>query len=40
MSDIEEKPPFFKSWNRLYLFVIGVMAALILFFSLITAYYS
>jgi hypothetical protein len=30
----EQPPPFFETWNKLYGFVLGVLAALILLFYL------
>ncbi|MFB9864148.1 hypothetical protein [Rufibacter immobilis] len=35
-----DPPPFFKSWTAMYGLVLGVLAALILLFYLITVSYS
>jgi hypothetical protein len=32
----DEKPPFFKSWKKLYIFVLVQLAALILLFYIFT----
>ena len=34
----EEKPPFFKTWKRLYAFVLINLAATILIFYMITIF--
>jgi len=40
-KDIEEgKPPFFSSWSRMYAFVMGTLAVLILLFYLFTEHYK
>ena len=40
-KEVEEgKPPFFSSWSRMYWFVMGVLAVLILLFYLFTEHYS
>ena len=36
----EEKPPFFKTWRRLYLAVIGYLIFLILAFYIFTKVFS
>jgi len=36
----DQKPPFFKTWNRLYWFVIGNLAVLIILFYLFTKAYQ
>jgi len=35
-----QKPPFFKNWKGLYLFVIGFLAILIILFKLLTNSYN
>lgn len=35
----EEKPPVFKSWNKLYIFVLAQTAILILFFYIFTRFF-
>lgn len=37
---IEEKPPLFKSWNALYIILIGFLLFQIIFFYLLTRYLS
>ena len=39
MGDDPEGPPFFESWRGMYLFVLGVLAVLVLLFSLLTLAY-
>jgi len=39
-SSIEEKPPFFKKWKGLYLFLIVFELLLILFFIWLTNTYQ
>lgn len=36
----EEKPPFFQTWNQVYLLVMGNLVVLILFFYLFTRYFA
>jgi len=36
----DQKPPFFKTWARLYWFVIGNLVVLILLFYLFTKAYQ
>ena len=36
----EEKPPILKTWNRVYLMVIGVLVALIIVFYFITKHFE
>jgi|GEM_PF-5166970 len=40
MESDPEKPPFFDSWNGAYLLVIGVLAALLTLFAIITRVYE
>ncbi len=35
-----DKPPLFKTWNRLYAFIISQWALLVLLFYLITKYFQ
>lgn len=35
-----EKPPFFKTWNQMYLFVVAVLVIQIIVFTLISRYYA
>jgi glucose uptake protein GlcU len=35
-----QKPPFFKNWKGLYLFVLGFLAVLIILFQLLTTTYK
>lgn len=37
---IEDKPPFLGSWNKIYLFVLGELVILILFFYLFAKAFS
>lgn len=36
----DEKPPFFDSWSKVYILVMGVLAVLVLLFYLFTEHYS
>lgn len=38
--NIEDKPPFLKSWNKIYLVVFGELVVLILLFYLFTQVFS
>jgi len=40
MGNDLKKPPFFKSWKGLYLFVLGFLGLLILLFYLLTNNYK
>lgn len=40
IKEIQDKPPFFKSWKGWYLLVVGNLIFLILLFYLFTRYYS
>jgi len=35
-----DKPPIFKSWNQMYIFVFGHLIFLIILFYLFTTYFS
>jgi hypothetical protein len=39
-KDIEQPPPFFSSWYKMYAFVLGTLIVLIILFYLITIHYS
>ena len=39
-SILDEKPPFFKNWKKIYQLVIGIHALLILLFYWFTLSYS
>jgi len=36
----DDKPPFFSSWPKVYMLVMGVLAVLIFLFYLFTEHYS
>lgn len=38
--DKEDRPPILGSWNKLYIFVLGNLAFLIILFYFFTRYYS
>ncbi len=40
LSDIEKKPPFFKSWKSVYIMVLSVLVVLILLFFWFTVSFS
>ncbi len=40
MKEENEKPPFFGSWNRIYLFVLGAFVGLVILFSILTNFFS
>jgi len=40
MENNLQKPPFFKNWKGLYLFVLGFLAFLIILFYLLTDTYK
>jgi len=37
---IDEKPPFFKSWKQIYVFVLGVLTTLVVLFYIFTIQFS
>ena len=39
-NNIEDKPPFFGSWNKIYLLVFSVLVILILLFYLFAKAFS
>jgi hypothetical protein len=39
-TPIDEKPPFFKNWKQLYVFVLAVFATLVFLFYLFTLNFS
>lgn len=40
MSEQDERPPFFKTWNRLYAAVIAYLCAIILLFTVFTKVFN
>lgn len=39
-TEEDGKPPFFRTWKQMYLFVLGNLAVTILIFYLITLYFK
>ena len=40
MESDPEKPPFFQTWNGVYLLVIATLAVLVAFFAILTKVYE
>lgn len=40
VEELDEKPPVFRSWSRMYAFVLILHAVIITLFYLFTKYYS
>lgn len=40
MENEQDKPPFFRSWNGMYLVVLSTLAILVALFSVLTKVYE
>lgn len=40
MENDQDRPPFFRSWNGMYLVVLGTLAILVALFSVLTKVYE
>ncbi len=40
MMEMHDKPPFFKNWSGWYIAVLVILVVQIIFFQLITKYFS